>query len=63
MSFLDQALRVTPGLRKGHCAVCKEETLWAEFCPTHGDGCYVKRAAPKTCGRLKCMIETEKEAG
>ena len=54
MSFIDEAVHRIPGLRKGHCAVCKEETLWAEFCAVHGDGCLRKREAPKTCGRFAC---------
>lgn len=58
MRLMEDALKRVPGLRKGHCTVCDEETLWAAFCARHGDNCLVKHEAPKTCGRLKCMIAT-----
>jgi len=51
------ALGKVPGLSQTKCLVCGEETLYAAHCAKDGPGCMAK-AAPKTCGRLKCMVAT-----
>lgn len=52
------ALGIVAGLHRTVCAICGEETLYATHCAEHGPAC-LPRSAPKTCGRLKCMVATE----
>ena len=61
--WMDKALKLVPALHETECTASScpsRPTLYMAWCGQHGMkecGVYKNKKPPKTCGRLRCMIE------